>query len=123
MENNPASYSMTVNGGDNSGNFSVGDDNKQVKNEAPAPAAMEVSRLIQKIHQLLETEGGVRDRPEALSALGELTDDLDGPNADRPSGMRTALSRLQQAIGKTTAFTVPLAQLSVAIEQLIGLKP
>ena len=113
---------MIITGGNNTGNFSIGDNNTQ--NNYQTPAAERVSQLIEQIAGLLQTQAGLRDSQEASSALDELSDAIEeDPAPAHPNRIRAAVARLKKGIGEVAAFTLPLAELAAAIDDLVRAKP
>jgi hypothetical protein len=109
--------SMVITGGDNSGNFSVGDfNNLTVSN---APEAEPVLDLLKQIRKLLDDQP-VEDRHTALQAINELRDEALTPS-DR-AGMWGSLKKLARGIGSAAGYAAPLADLAAAIADLLNIR-
>jgi hypothetical protein len=120
VESKPIKGSIVVNGGQNSGNFSVGDHNRQQVHNYVAPEAGPVLHHLDLIGQRLNAYP-VANQRAALAAIDELRDDaLTPPRHDQ---MQSTFGKLKTAIGSAVGFAAPLAELTAAIASLLGVKP
>lgn len=126
MENeHSVGYGIAINGGDNSGNFSVGDNPNQIQYSSDRATDSHIHDTMRMVGALLaQRSPDVADEPGAQSALEELADELgDGAAPSRPDRVRIALTKLRDAIGGASRFLLPLAELATAIDKLLQGKP
>lgn len=126
MENNSsAGRYMKTTGGTVSGNIAFGDNSRQWLDNSSAVDTEEIYRLMRTIEDMLEQQpGDVPDAPGGRTALNEFAGMLkDGTAQSHPGRLRSALTRLRGAIGDASTFTLPLAELAVAVERLLQGRP
>lgn len=105
------------------GNIAFGDYNRQnIINESQP--ANEVRRLVEQIRSELAWVADLPSRTEADEALTEIIEVLyDGAVPSRPQRLDRARRRLMSALEGVTRFVAPLAELTLAIAELLRSKP